>query len=380
MGQHIGGTGPFGELPEEGRPANRRRLWIAGAIAVPVLLAGAIPSPYVVERPGPVVDTLGEVTVDDQAEPVVSFPEAQTYPTSGTLNLLTVQILGSPDQRRSWLSLLPAVFDPSQRIAPLTDFFREGETSDDRDAQNTALMASSQTTAAAAAFRQIGADVGVVLTVAEVADGSAADGVLQPGDRLVTLDGDAIESFAMLREGTIAAGEGGQLRLGIERDGEARDVELSPTIPEGGDEPLIGATVATDFELPSEVDFSLEDIGGPSAGMVFSLAMYDRLTPGELLDGITVSGTGTMTDTGEVGPIGGLEQKMWAASRAESDLFLMPLGNCADVPDRVPDGLRVAPVASLAEAIDAVSAAASGSSPAGLERCGAEVAARTGTP
>ena len=125
------------------------------------------------------------------------------------------------------------------------------------------------------------------------------------------------------------------------------------------------------------MEIQLEDIGGPSAGMAFSLAMYDRLTPGEMLDGMTVSGTGTMADTGEVGPIGGLEQKMWAAARAESDLFLMPLGNCADVPERIPDGLRVAPVATLTEAIDAIETAASGDTPAGLERCGAEISARS---
>ncbi len=377
MGQHIGRTRSDVEYEADAGRGRRRGLWIVGALAIPVLLAGAIPSPYVIERPGPVVDTLGDVTVDDATEPVVSFPDAQTYPTSGTLNLLTVQILGDPDRRRSWLSLLPAVVDPSQRIAPLSDFFRDGETSDDRDAQNTALMASSQTLAAAAAFREVGEDVDVVLSVAEVAGGSAADGVLEPGDRLVALDGEPIESFAMLRERTIATGGDEPLRVGIERDGEPVDVELTPTIPDGATEPLIGATVATDFELPSEVEIQLEDIGGPSAGMAFSLAMYDRLTPGEMLDGMTVSGTGTMADTGEVGPIGGLEQKMWAAARAESDLFLMPLGNCADVPERIPDGLRVAPVATLTEAIDAIETAASGDSPAGLERCGAEISARS---
>ncbi|SDQ36986.1 YlbL family protein [Leucobacter chromiiresistens] len=376
MSEHIGERRSL-EAPGAAPDRRSRRLWIAGAIAVPVLLAGAIPSPYVLERPGPVVDTLGDVTVDDAVEPVVSFPDAKTYPTSGTLNLLTVQVLGSPDDRRSWLSLVPGLVDPSQRIAPLTDFFREGETSDDREAQNTALMAGSQTTAAAAAFRATGAEVGVVLTVAEVAPGSAADGVLQAGDRLIALDGDEIESFAMLRERTVAAGDGGLLRLGIERDGDRLDVELSPTVPEGGEEPLIGATIATDFELPSEVDISLDDIGGPSAGMVFSLAMYDRLTPGELLGGMTVSGTGTMSDGGEVGPIGGLEQKMWAASRAGSDLFLMPLGNCADLPEHVPGEMPVAPVATLDEAIDAVETAAAGGTPAGLERCGADVSART---
>lgn len=372
MVQHdvSSGLGGWGN-PDEDR---RRRRWytVFGCIAIPILLAAAIPSPYAIERPGPVVDTLGDVTFNDAAEPVVSFPDAKTYPTTGTLNLLTVQVLGSPDQRRSWLSLLPAVFDPSQRIAPLTDFFVEGETSDDRDAQNTALMASSQTTAAAAAFREIGKDVGVTLTVAQIGKGSAADGVLREGDVLKTLDEEPIVDFAMQRTRTVAAGAGATLRIGIERDGKQQTVDLSPTIPDGGTEPLIGATISISYDLPSEADIKLEDIGGPSAGMVFSLAMVDRLTPGDMLNGLTVSGTGTMADTGEVGPIGGLEQKMWAASRAKSDLFLMPIGNCADVPDHIPSGLQVAPVSTLSEAIDAVETAAAGDDPAGLERCTAD--------
>ena len=353
----------------------RRGYWIIAGIAIPVLLAAAIPSPFVIERPGPVVNTLGDVSIDGTVEPVMTFPDTKTYDTTGTLNLLTVQILGSPDQRRSWLALLPAVFDPSQRIAPLTDFFLDGETSDDRDAQNTALMASSQATSTAAAFRQLGEPVGVELSVAQVAGGGAAAGVLQPGDRLVSVDGEQITDFAMLRKRTIAAGEGATLRIGIERDGASRTVELTPTIPDGGTEPLIGASISVNYDLPSDVEIHLKDIGGPSAGMVFSLAMYDRLTPGDLLKGLTVSGTGTMADTGQVGPIGGLEQKMWAASRAGSDLFLMPVGNCADLPEHIPDGLRVAPVATLSDAISAVQAVTGGTEPQGLERCAAAASA-----
>ncbi|WP_336658456.1 YlbL family protein [Leucobacter sp. USHLN153] len=361
-------TGAYGAAP-------RSRAWVLLVIAIPLLLAGAIPSPYAIERPGPVVDTLGEVRIDGKSQPVVSFADAKTYPTTGRLNLLTVQILGSPDRQRSWLSLVPALFDPSQRIAPLSDFFVEGQTSEDRDAQNTVLMASSQSTAAAAAFRELDEPVSEVLTVAQIAPESAADGVLQQGDVLTTLDGEPLADFAMLRERTMQAGDGGVLKLGIERDGEKRSVEVEPSVPEGGDEPLIGATISISYDLPSEVDVKLEDIGGPSAGMVFSIAMVDQLTPGDLLGGMTVSGTGTMSGDGEVGPIGGLEQKMWAASRADSDLFLMPLGNCADLPDRIPERVRIAPVATLSEAIDAVETAASGGTPAGVERCGAATAA-----
>lgn len=374
MGKQDVGANPGSQVRQTPAARGNRRLWVALAIAIPVLLAGAIPSPYAIERPGPVVNTLGEVEIDGSASPVVNFGDAQTYPTTGTLNLLTVQILGSPEQHRSWLSLLPAVFDPSQRIAPLTDFYATGETSEDRQAQNTALMSSSQATAAAAAFRELGEPVSVELTVANVAEGSAADGVLREGDRITEVDGDAVVDFAMLRQRTADTGAGGTMRIGIERDGTSQTVDISPTVPSGGSEPLIGATISISYDLPSPVDIELEDIGGPSAGMVFAIAMVDRLTPGDLLNGMTVSGTGTMADTGEVGAIGGLEQKMWAASRAESDLFLMPIGNCSDVPEHVPDGLNVAPVATLSEAIDAVQLTADGGTPAGLERCNAATA------
>lgn len=359
-------------MNDESIERRRSRVLLGIAIlACAMLLAAVVPSPYVIEQPGPVVDTLGEVRIDEQPTPVITIDGAETYPTSGELNLLTVSILGNPDQPKSWLSLVPALFDPAQRVAPVGEFYPRGVTVEQRETENAVLMGSSQTQAAAAAFREVGEDVGVELSVAGVSENGPADGVLESGDRLVSLDGREIEDFSALRRGIADAGAGTEVGIGIVRDGERREVRLTPRLPEGGTEPLIGVTISSAYELPAEVDISLSHIGGPSAGLVFGIAILDRLTPGEMLDGRTVSGTGTLTDTGEVGAIGGLAQKMWAADRAGSELFLMPVDNCADLPDRRPSGLRIAPVESLGEAVEAIAALTAGEEPAGIERCDA---------
>lgn len=363
-----------GGIDDLRRERRRSRVLLVAALAALVLLlAGVVPSPYSIEVPGPVVDTLGSVVTgegDEQQESeVIVIEGAETFPTEGSINLLTVSIQGTPERPASWLSLVPALFDPSQRIAPRSEFFPEGVTTSDREAQNEVLMDSSQLQAAAAAFRALDQPVKVELSVAAVAEDGPSAGLLEPGDVLRTVDGEALDDFTELRERISAAGPGTELVIGFDREGEPRSERVTPVIPQNGNEALIGASISMSYELPADVEFTLSRIGGPSAGMTFALAVIDKLTPGSLVDGMVVSGTGSMSDTGKVGPIGGLTQKMWAASRVDTELFLMPIGNCADVPDRIPDGLVVAPVATLDEAVEAIETAAAGGEPAGLERC-----------
>ncbi|MBK0421011.1 PDZ domain-containing protein [Leucobacter sp. CSA2] len=337
--------------------------------AVIVLLAAVIPSPYSIERPGPVVDTLGSVEIKGKEAPVVKIDDAKTYPTSGKLNLLTVSIMGTPDKPASWLSLVPALLDPSQRIAPRDEFFPRGVTTEDRTKMNAVEMDSSQTAAAAAAFHELKEPVGTQFLVSQLASDGPAAGKLEEGDELRTVNGQRIADFEAFQKTVAATPADTALSIGIVRDGAARTVEITPTRVAGAETPMIGIAVALKIELPEDVHFSLENIGGPSAGLTFALAIYDKLTPGEMLEGKTVSGTGTMSPTGKVGAIGGLEQKMWAASRAGTDLFLMPVGNCADVPSSIPGGMEVVPVDTLGEAIAAIDQKNSGGTPRGLERC-----------
>jgi PDZ domain-containing protein len=124
-----------------------------------------------------------------------------------------------------------------------------------------------------------------------------------------------------------------------------------------------------DYDLPVDVSLRTGNVGGPSAGLMFSLAIYDVLTPGELTGGKEIAGTGTMEDDGTVGPIGGIRQKLVGAQAAGADFFLAPADNCSDVAGHVPDGLRVVRVATFDEGLAAVRGIASGDG-ASLPTCG----------
>lgn len=346
----------------------RAMVWL-GIGALLVLLASVTPSPFVIERPGPVVDVLGEIEIEGESTPVVRLDGVDSHDTTGEINLLTVTMVGTREHPTDWLSLVPALFDSTQQIMLLSTLFPEGVSDDDRRAMNTALMGSSQTSAAAAALAELGEPVPTELLVAGVAEEGPAEGVLQDGDVVLSAEDRPLASVVELREVVADVGEGDSVTLEIERDGSLERVNVQPERVAETGEVLLGVGISSDYQLPFEVDISLEEIGGPSAGMVFALAIYDRLTPEDLVDGLTVSGTGTIDGAGNVGEIGGLEQKMWGASGADSDLFLMPMANCAELPERIPGGLTVAPVATLGEAVAAVEATAAGDTPPGPELC-----------
>ncbi len=139
---------------------------------------------------------------------------------------------------------------------------------------------------------------------------------------------------------------------------------------EDGETPVIGVFVGGDYEFPFEVRIQLENVGGPSAGMMFALGIVDKLTPGELNGGLEVAGTGTISGSGEVGAIGGIRQKLWGAQRAGADWFLAPASNCAEVAGQVPAGLTVVAVDTLDDAIGALEAIAADDT-ASLPACAA---------
>ena len=134
----------------------------------------------------------------------------------------------------------------------------------------------------------------------------------------------------------------------------------------------LGIFLATSFEFPFDVSIALDDVGGPSAGMMFALGIIDRLTPEGMTEGRHFAGTGTIDSAGNVGPIGGIAQKMVGASDAGAEFFLAPADNCGEVVGNIPAGLGVVRVSTLDEARSAVEALAAGTSPADLAQCTAE--------
>ncbi|HET6302123.1 YlbL family protein [Microbacterium sp.] len=360
-------------------PAPRRRLTpavVAGSWALAIALAALLvitflPTSYVIQQPGPVYNTLGTAQSSDGTEvPLISIEGAETYPTAGALDLLTVQVVGNRERTPSWFELAIAWFQPSRAVLPIDAIFPEGQTSEERNEQSAALMVDSQKEATAAALNELGLDVGHKLTVHSIIEDSAAEGVLEAGDVILEANGQEASDATALRE-IINEGDGAPVELAIVRDGEERTVTITPreTEVEGETTWLIGVTLTNDYDFPIDVTIQLNNVGGPSAGMMFALGIIDSLTPGELNGGENVAGTGTIDAAGEVGPIGGIRQKMWGAVDAGADWFLAPEANCDEVVGHVPDGLHVFAVEDLDDAMAALDAVREGGDVHALPTC-----------
>jgi len=349
-----------------------RWLLVTTLIAIFLFLAQVfIPLPYVIERPGPVVNTLGDVQLAEGEVPMIQVEGAQTFPVSGELNLLTVTIVGNPDDPPGWIDLLAAAFDPSQDIVPMELFYPEGVTVDDRKKANQAEMTSSQDAATAASLNALEIDFSQTLSVGRISENGPAAGILQVDDELVAVNATPVSSYPELRSQIQANGAGTPATFSIVREGAAQDVLITPVgVDEDGRQvALIGVSVATTFEFPLDVNIQLERIGGPSAGLMFALGISDLLMPLDLAEGLSVSGTGTIDSEGNVGSIGGLAQKVFAAQRQASDVIFIPDGQCALVPPDAFSRIAVVPVATLTEAIDALALLQSGATVDALPGC-----------
>ncbi|QEV99658.1 PDZ domain-containing protein [Microbacterium caowuchunii] len=370
------------ELEDAGAsPAPRRRMsraTLAGVWALVVALLALLgmsflPSPYVIERPGPVYNTLGEVTdAEGEDVPLITVVGSQTYPTGGSLDLLTVQVVGSPERRLSWVDVALAWFDPTKAVVPMEQIYPTGQSSEQRTQQNATLMVDSQQDATAAALHYLGYDVDPRLEVSIVAEESAAAGVLEPGDVILEVEGEPVTRLSALRE-TINAGAGAPVSFLVERDGRQETVSVTPDEGTGDAAGTwqVGISVTTVYDFPIDVEIQLNNVGGPSAGMMFALGMIDVLTPGELNGGAHVAGTGTIVTDGTVGPIGGIRQKLWGAVDVGAEYFLAPSDNCGEVAGHVPDGLQVFAIATLDDAVSVLEAIADEAPLDGFPTCAA---------
>ena len=358
-------------------PRRSRRGGKAGWTVLAVALAGGIilglmPSPYVIEKPGPVFDTLGSVPgVSDSGEaedlPLITIPGQTVYPTEGRLDLLTVSIVGNRENRPSWLAVASAWLNPSEAVLPLDQVYPADVSTEQREAQNETAMVNSQRDSVAAALTHLGYDYPTTVSVVSLADDSPADGLIDAGDEVVGVNGDAVTDITDLRNALQANGTSRDASIEILRDGQNATVDVTPR--DLGGAAVVGINVSTEYEFPFEVQIQLDRVGGPSAGLMFALGIIDKLTPGSLQNGEHVAGTGTINRAGTVGPIGGIQQKLVAADEAGADWFLAPADNCDEVTGNVPDGLTVFAIGTLDDALTALEAVRTGASTDALPAC-----------
>lgn len=364
----------FTDIEPELAPNRKRSGWVGWSILgfalVGVTTIAFIPAPFVIEEPGPVYDTLGSVSVGGDEVPLISIPTEETYPTDGSLDMLTVSIHGNRDELPNWVEIAAAYLDPSRAVLPIDEVYPEGVSLEQSNEQSRVDMENSQKEAIAAALTHLGYEFDSELTVVQTQEGSPADGVLLEGDIIESVNGETFEDVPGLREEIARNGAEKAAEVVVRRDGAERTLEITPALSEGDDPvPIFGIIVGGEYDFPFNVEIQLENVGGPSAGMMFALGIIDKLTPGELNGGENVAGTGTITATGEVGPIGGIRQKLYGAQGAGAEWFLSPEANCDEVVDHIPSGLTVFSVQTLDDAIAVLEAIESGDDTSTLPTC-----------
>lgn len=363
----------FTDIEPDAAPRRRRlRLgWgFLGLGLVGLVVVALLPAPYVIEQPGPVYNTLGKVTVGDDTVSLIDIPSEKTYPTDGALDMLTVTIRGNRENLPNWLEVAAAYFDSSRAVVPVDLVYPAGETVEQSNQQGATDMANSQKAAIAAALTELGYDLPTTLSVVETSPGSPAENVLETGDVISSVNGKTFKDVTELRAEIAANGTDAPAAVDILRDGTPMALELTPVLSDGENPaPILGIIVGSEFDFPFEVKIQLDNVGGPSAGMMFALGIIDKLTPGELNGGQNIAGTGTIDATGAVGPIGGIRQKMYGAVGAGATYFLAPADNCNEVTGHIPAGLEVFSVKTLDDSLAVLDAIESGSDTSSLPTC-----------
>lgn len=336
--------------------------WISLAVAFVILGALALaPTPYVIQKPGPVFNVLSTTETEDGKQQLIEIDGTKTYDVSTTLDMLTVSVIGNPEQSPSWFQLAVAWFDPSQAVVPMSTYFPDGTTQEQRDEESQIMMVNSQQDAVAAALTQLDVDFQSALTVGNVIADTPADGVLHVGDEIIEAGGTDVADVNELRDAIADSGEGRALPITVLRDGAEKTLSVTPTTAEysdGTSAVVIGIQTTETYTFPFHVAIKLDDVGGPSAGMMFALGIIDKLTPGALAGDDSVAGTGTIDAAGDVGPIGGIRQKLYGARNAGADFFLAPADNCDEVVGHVPDGLQVFSVETIDDSLAVLDALA----------------------
>ncbi|TBW21630.1 pdz/dhr/glgf protein [Arcanobacterium bovis] len=334
-----------------------------------LLIASAVPSGYVVEGTGPALDVNSKV----EGQPLVSVSDVQTYPSDTKLFMTTVSAYGNADAGAPVAQAVTALFRKDLQILPLRVMFPDNLSSEDVKKQNQMAMTSSQDTAALVAFEMAGYPVSMTLKVAGVSKDFPSGKKLQPGDVIKAIklssenDYHSISSFKQLASFLDATKPNTEVTMRLERNGKQVD-ESFTTVAHQKDAngwvapgSILGVLIdVQDVKIPGKVKYIVEGIGGPSAGMMFTLGIYDQLTKESLGGKAAIAGTGTIAWNGNVGPIGGIEHKLQGAAEHGATDFIAPAENCRETIGYEPQGMNVWAVRTIDEARTVVESVKSG--------------------
>jgi Lon-like protease len=330
------------------------RRTVAGLLALGLIvvfggIAVAKPVDYVTFRPGPTMNVLGKY----DGKTIVNVTGHQTYRDTGALRMVTV-FAGGPQEHTNLFDLVYGWIDPDIAVLPKS-IYGKGETDETNRQQSAVQMSSSQDNATAAALGALGIGYQTEVEVSDVAKDGPSTGKLDKGDVLLAVGGKTTPDPTHLVDLIRPIKPGTPTELTVRRDGAQKQVTVTTqAAPDDPKASRIGVSIKQNFVFPFKVRIRLPDtVGGPSAGMMFALSIYDVLTPGSLTGGKTIAGSGEITADGKVGPIGGIGQKLPAAERDGAKIFLVAADNCAEALSAHfdADKMRLVKVNTLSDAI-----------------------------
>ncbi|MDT0203876.1 PDZ domain-containing protein [Nocardioides sp. AE5] len=316
-------------------------LWLTAAIA---------PAPYVQFSPGMTVDVLSEV----QGQERIQVSGHETYYDGGELRMTTVGVT-RPEDSISLLTAISAWLSDERAVVPYDTYYQDGITDEENDAETAVQMVSSQDAAIAAALIEMGYELETTTVVLFVTEGMPADGKIGVRDHIVSVNGKPVAEDGSVIVDEVQGSDGKPVVFEVLREGKEVTVEVTPKDVDGT--PMIGIQTGPSFKFPFQVSINIDPrIGGPSAGLMFALGIYDTLTKGSLTGGKQLAGTGTISPDGKVGPIGGIQQKIPAARDAGAELFLVPPDNCKEALGGANGDMVLVRADTLSSAVDAIEA------------------------
>lgn len=333
-------------------------LFVGTVFLVVLGIFGAVlPVPYAGIGPGPTLNTLGSV----DGKEIISIDGRAANRTAGHLDLTTVSV----EDHLDLFSALRGWLDGATSVVPREELYPPDKSENQVDQENTAEFAQSQSNAVLAALRELHYPEKIV--VQGLAADSASTGKLQPADVLLSINGTAVPNLDSLEKVLTGLSPGRTVPVRYLRDRKPGTAEVTlgkASKRKGGALGVLVAMnpVAANFDVNVQVG---EQIGGPSAGLMFALGVLEKVGPQELTGGRYIAGTGTIDPDGKVGPIGGIPLKMIGARDKGATVFLVPADNCQEAKADSPAGLELVKVDSLHDAVAALATLRGGGTPGG---------------
>ncbi|MFT4294806.1 MAG: PDZ domain-containing protein [Micropruina sp.] len=331
-----------------------KQTWTAAVSALLFVALAAVvsltPVPFVSWSPGTTVDLFEPV----DGQPRVDIQGVATHPGTGQLRLTTVSVTRADSQLTLPEALL-SYWLSAREVLPREAVYPPGVSVDEIRAREVQMMDTSQSAAVAAGLRAAGEKVVEYPMVTGVSNGSPADGKLRPGDFILRINDKPVKTTRAVGAEISKSAVGDPILFTLLRDrAETRETVITVSANANPAQPVVGINLGIGYSYVPRVNFRINpDIGGPSAGLIFALAVYDLVSPDDLIAGRSVAGTGTIDGDGAVHGIGGIQEKIAGAEAAGVTVFLVPADNCPDVVG-LSTPVRLVRVSTLSEAIAAL--------------------------